>query len=38
MVLAGWGRQPVFDRLWTLTSCLLLGLLALLFSFNYWVG
>ena len=38
MVLAGWGRNPVFDRLWTLASCLLLALLALLFSFNYWVG
>ncbi len=36
--LARWGRKPVFDRLWTLTGCLLLGLLALLFSFNYWVG
>jgi hypothetical protein len=38
MVLASWGRNPVFDRLWSLASCLLLGLLALLFSFNYWVG
>lgn len=38
MVLARWGRHPVFDRLWTLASCLLLGLMALLFSFNYWVG
>jgi hypothetical protein len=38
LVLAGWGRHTVFDRLWTLASCLLLGLLALLFSFNYWVG
>jgi hypothetical protein len=38
IVLARWGRHSVFDRLWTLASCLLLGLLALLFSFNYWVG
>jgi hypothetical protein len=38
MVLAGWGRHPVFDRIWTLCSILLFGLLALLFSFNYWVG
>jgi len=37
-MLARWGRQPVFDRIWTLLSCLLMGLLALLFSFNYWVG
>jgi hypothetical protein len=38
MVPARWGRNPVFDRLWTLACCLLLGLLALLFSLNYWVG
>jgi hypothetical protein len=38
MVLAKWGRYPVFDRIWTLCSILLLGLMALLFSFNYWVG
>ncbi len=38
MVLASWGRNPIFDRLWTLASCLLLALLALLFSFNHWVG
>ncbi|MGA9398689.1 MAG: mannosyltransferase family protein [Anaerolineaceae bacterium] len=37
-MLARLGRQPVFDRIWTLLSCLLMGLLALLFSFNYWVG
>jgi hypothetical protein len=36
--LARWGRHPIFDRIWTLASCLLMGLLALLFSFNYWVG
>ncbi|MBN2256614.1 MAG: hypothetical protein JW704_02170 [Anaerolineaceae bacterium] len=38
LVLAKWGRHPVFDRIWTLLSCLLLGLLALLFSANYWIG
>jgi hypothetical protein len=38
MVLTRWGRQPVFDRIWTLCSVLLFGLLALLFSFNYWIG
>jgi hypothetical protein len=38
LVLARWGRQPVFDRIWTLGSMLLFGLLVLLFSFNYWIG
>jgi len=38
MILAKWGRHPVFDRIWTLACILLLALLSLLFSFNYWVG
>jgi hypothetical protein len=38
IVLAKWGRHPVFDRIWMLACCLLLGLMALLFSFNYWIG
>jgi hypothetical protein len=38
IVLAGWGRHPLFDRVWTLCNLLLFGLLALLFSFNYWIG
>ncbi len=38
MVLARRGRHPVFDRIRTLASCLLLGFLALLFSFNFWIG
>ncbi|MBN2677015.1 MAG: hypothetical protein JXR32_03000 [Anaerolineaceae bacterium] len=38
IVVSRWGRHTFFDRIWVLTSCLLMGLLALLFSFNYWVG
>jgi len=37
-VLARWGRHPVFDRVWTVLSLLLLGLEAMLFSFNFWVA
>jgi hypothetical protein len=37
-VLARWGRNPVFDRAWTMFSLLLMGLLAMLFAFNYWVA
>jgi hypothetical protein len=37
-VLARWGRQPAFDRLWSLASILLLGLEATLFSFDFWVA
>lgn len=38
IVLARWGRNPVFDRAWTLLSILLMGVLALLFAFNMWVA
>jgi len=37
-LLAHWGRNRVFDRLWTLASLLLMGLEAILFTFNYWVA
>lgn len=37
-VLAGWGRNPVFDRAWTILSILLMGALAMLFAFNMWVA
>jgi hypothetical protein len=37
-MLARWGRNPVFDRVWTIGSVLLLGLEAMLFSFNFWVA
>jgi hypothetical protein len=38
LVLSRWGRNPVFDRAWTLLSLLLMGTLALLFAFNMWVA
>jgi hypothetical protein len=37
-ILAKWGKQPAFDRIWTVLSVLLLGLEAMLFSFNFWVA
>jgi hypothetical protein len=36
--LARWGKNPVFDKTWTLVSILLLGMEAMLFSFNFWVA
>jgi len=38
MMLAGWGRKPAFDRAWTIASVLLMGMLAMLFSFDFWVA
>jgi hypothetical protein len=38
LTLARWGRNPVFDRAWTLISILLMGLLALLFAADWWVA
>jgi hypothetical protein len=38
ITLARWGKNPVFDRAWTIASLLLMGLLAMLFAFNYWVA
>ena len=32
------GKSDFFDRIWTVTSVLLMGLLAMLFSFDFWVG
>jgi len=37
-VLARWGGNPVFDKVWILVSVLLLGVEAMLFSFNFWVA
>lgn len=37
-VLARWGKNPAFDRIWTLLCILLLGLEVMLFSFDFWVG
>jgi hypothetical protein len=36
--LARWGKNPVFDRAWTLGSLLLMGFLAMLYAFNFWVA
>ena len=38
LVPAWLGRAAVFDRLWTLGSCLGLAALALAFSFGFWAG
>jgi len=38
VMLARWGKNPVFDRAWTIASILLMGLLAMLFAFNFWVA
>jgi hypothetical protein len=35
---AEWGRSLVFDRLWTLASCLGLAVLTISFSFGFWAG
>ncbi|MGB1250252.1 MAG: mannosyltransferase family protein [Candidatus Promineifilaceae bacterium] len=32
------GESEAFDRVWTIASVLLMGLLATLFSFDFWVG
>lgn len=37
-ILARWGKQPAFDKVWTVISVLLLGVEAMLFSFNFWVA
>jgi Gpi18-like mannosyltransferase len=38
LVLASWGQHPLFDRLWSLISILLLAMLTALFSFDFWAG
>lgn len=38
LMLARWGKNPVFDRAWTMFSILLMGLLAMLFAMNFWVA
>ncbi len=37
-MLAHWGRNPAFDRAWTIFSTILMGFLAMLFAFNMWVA
>ena len=38
LVLSRWGRNPVFDRAWTILSLLFMGTLAMLFASNMWVA
>ncbi len=38
LLLAHWGRSEAFDRVWTIASVLLMGVFAILFSFNLWAG
>ena len=39
VMLGHLGRSDdAFDRSWTIGSVLLMGLFALLFAFNFWVG
>jgi hypothetical protein len=38
ITLARWGKNPVFDRAWTVASLLVMALLAMLFAFNFWVA
>ncbi len=38
VTLARWGKNPVFDRAWTILSILLMGLLAMLFAMDMWVA
>jgi len=38
IVLADWGKDPIFDRAWTILSILLMGLLSMLYAFNMWVA
>lgn len=37
-VLARWGKRPAFDRVWSLLSILLMGLEAMLSTFDFWVA
>lgn len=38
MLLSRWGNNRVFDRVWTILSILLMGMMATLFTFNMWAG
>ncbi|MGC1375011.1 MAG: hypothetical protein WA821_02240 [Anaerolineales bacterium] len=37
IALARWGKNPLFDRIWTIVSILIMGLLAMVFAFNFLV-
>ena len=38
LMLAWFGRRIVFDRAWVMASTLLMGMLAMLFTFGFWVS
>jgi hypothetical protein len=38
LMLASFGRRDLFDRAWVMSSTLLMGLLAMLFTFGFWVS
>ena len=38
LMLAWFGRREVFDRAWVMASTLLMGMLAMLFTFGFWVS
>ena len=38
LMLASFGRHDVVDRAWVMASTLLMGMLAMLFTFGYWVS
>jgi hypothetical protein len=38
LLLARWGENKAFDRLWTLVSVLIMGIFATMFSFDFWAG
>lgn len=38
MVLARWGRNPVFDRVWTIISLLLFAMYTILYTQGFWAG
>jgi hypothetical protein len=38
LFLSQWGQRPAFDRVWTIASILVMGMMATLFMFDMWAG
>jgi hypothetical protein len=38
LMLASFGRRDLFDRVWVMTSTLLMGMLVTLYTFGFWVS
>jgi hypothetical protein len=38
IALGYWGKNKLFDKVWTIASILLMGMSVLLFSYDMWVG